>query len=114
MKLKISNHPDHSTIERYAELVELLYTPKSTSFSITLEITHILDEIEMVELTKTIVCKADNSVNIIVDQQGNTMGDYDVFSYRFESGDAMDEMVEDGINLVDTNGTINTKMNYQS
>ena len=113
MKKSISAHPNIPTISREAECIGLNYDPMNSKFILTLRIYHYINGTPVGELNKNVECVADNTKQIPLSEE-LVMGDYDIFTARLDSGDPMIDMLEDGIDLVDMDGTINTKMNYQS
>lgn len=115
MDFTISNHPTLSTVTRTASLQSMSVDNEKKQVTLSLNIRHYLDGIEIPELNKRIESIGDNSVQKpfpTEENPENTIGEYDYWMLAYEANTPLNQMLAVGIQGIDESGLVNSKCNY--
>lgn len=112
-KIPINNHPHFDNITRTVEMIKLTFDGLNERITLDLNIFHYIDDINITDMDKTIQLLIDNS-EMYPDGQGGEIGNYDYFILAGEAGTSLQDMVTQGVLVVQANGKINPKCNYKS
>jgi len=142
LELSISNHPKFDNITRKAEVVAQQFDKQRKAITLTLLISHYIDETAFSEYNRTVKLTLDNKVQfptgnkvtvstpvlnddgtpkldsnnvaiVTTEEVDETIGDLTYFVTKVNDGASMTALMQAGIAHSDSINTINSKCNYK-